>query len=455
MKPIKTTVIILLIIAVLGAGFFALLKTDPKKDAQASPSFSSAPTISVFKTEKENITELEVTADGENYVLTKQEDKWVVNHDSSVKISQSKADTLAYECSSVTVKQVAAENVSDFSAFGLSSPKSRVVVHLKDGETKTMLIGDKTADGSLGYLMLEGESTVYAKSVSGLESLAPKLEKLRDTSLYSVSEDKVTAITIARQGAHRISLTREKIAPAKEGEEPTYQWKMQEPLQKAANEYNLNEKILKTILAISFESVADNNAQNLEQYGLSEPYAAYTIADDKTAYGILVGKENGTSRYVKMADDNVIYLVESSKLAFLETGYLQLVDKLIYLENIDGITGVTIQGAQNYEMQIEGSGDSAGYKINGTPVSEDTFKSAYQAVLGITLDDFTDVGVQPKGSAECTISYHKKDGTDSQVAFYSWDERNYLVRVNGAGNLLCRKKQVSNMLEKLAQSIAE
>lgn len=455
MKPMKTTVIILAMIAVLGVGFWALLKTEPKSEEEALPSVSSVPTIGMFKTEKENIESIEVTTEGESYSLSKQDDKWVVNHNTSVKISQSKADTLAYECSSVSVKQVAAENVSDFSPFGLSEPKSKLVIRLKDGKTVMILIGDKTADGSLGYLMLAGESTVYAKSASGLESLVPKLEKLRDTSLYSVSEDKVSAISIARRDAHRIGLTKELVTPATEENEATYQWKMQEPLQKAANEYNLNEKVLKNILSLSFDSVADNNAQNLSQYGLSNPYAAYTIADDKTAYAILVGDENGTNRYVKTPDSNTVYLVASSKLSFLEVGYLQLVDKLIYLENIDDINGVTIRGTQNFEMNIEGSGDSAGYQINAIPVSEDTFKSAYQAVLGITLDDFAENAAQPQGTADCVICYHKKDGSESQVAFYSYDERNYLVKVNGVGNLLCRKKQVTGMLDKLAQSIAE
>lgn len=456
MKPIRTTLILLAVIAVLGAGFFVLLKTEPK-ETESSPSFTPSPTINIFKTEKENIAKIEITAEGESYFLSKSDDeKWVVNNDPSIKISQSKADTLAYECSSVTVKQLVAENVSDLSTYGLSEPKSKVTVLLKDGSSQTILIGNKTADGSLGYLMLSGESTVYAKSASGIDSLAPKLEKLRDASLYSVKDTEVTALSIARQGGHKISLIREEQPPAEEGGEPTYLWKMTEPLEKNANDYNLSENVLKTILELSFDSVADNNAQNLSQYGLDEPYATYTVSDKEKTYTVLVGKESDTSRYVKTSDSNAVYLVANSKLEFLNVGYLQLVDKLIYLENIDGVNGVSIKsGNQSFEMEIEGSGDSAGYKINHVPIAEKAFKSAYQSVLGITLDDFTELGAKPQGSAECTVTYHKKEGGDAQVAFYSWDERNYLVTVDGVGNLLCRKKQVTNMLDKLAQTVSE
>ena len=57
MKPIRTTLILLAVIAVLGAGFFVLLKTEPK-ETESSPSFTPSPTINIFKTEKENIAKI-------------------------------------------------------------------------------------------------------------------------------------------------------------------------------------------------------------------------------------------------------------------------------------------------------------------------------------------------------------------------------------------------------------
>lgn len=456
MKPIRTTVIVIAIIAVLAAGFYFLLKTEPKDDTDASPSFTPTPTITLFKTEKENITAIKITSEGSGYTVSKGEDgKWVVNNDPSIKISQSKADTLAYECSSVTVKQLVKESVSDFAPYGLNNPYARVEICLNDGSTQNVLIGALTADSTLRYIMLEGEDKVYAKSASGADSLALKLEKLRDASLYSVNAEEITAITIEKKDSHKIELVKEE-QPAKEGEEPTYLWKMKEPLVKEISDYNLSENVLQTIPALSFDSVAADSAADLGQYGLDTPFATYSVSDAKNKYTVLVGSESNGSRYVKMSDSAAVYLVSNSKLEFLNVGYLQLVDKLIYLENIDGVTGVSVSGeGRSFELQIEGSGDDAGYKINGTPLSEEAFKKAYQAVLGITLDDFTAPGTKPGGAVQATIVYHKKDGSEANVAFYTWDERNYLVHVNGEGNLICRKKQVSNMLDKLAQAVGQ
>lgn len=455
MKPIKNIIIILAIIAVLTAAFVVLLKTEPKDDAAVAPSFEPIKTVDLFKAEKENIKSITVTRDGKSYTVATNGENWVVNNDPSIKISQSKANTLAYECSSITVKELIAENVTDFAPYGLDNPRATVEVEFKDGTVQGILIGNKTADGSLSYIMLSGEDKVYTKSDSGTESLALALEKLRDATLYDIGEEDITAITMSKTGSNKIVLVRE-LQPETEGEEPVYLWKMKEPLLKDANEYNLQEYVLTTILSLSFDSVAADNPQDLAPYGLDNPYATYTVSDAENTYTVSVGKETEGGRFVKIADSAAVYVVDNEKLKFLDYNYMQLVDKLIYIEKIDDISKVSINGGgQNYEMTIEGSGDTAGYKINSVPVSEDEFKNIYQAVIGIMLDDFASTGTASAGEVECTVTYHKKTGDKTVVAYHNWDERNYLVRINGEGNLICRKKQITSALDKLNQAISE
>ncbi len=454
MKPIKNIIIILSIIAVLTTAFIVLLKTEPKDETPASPSFEPITTIDMFKAEKENIKSITVTKDGKSYTVATDGKSWVVNNDPSIKISQSRANTLAYECSTVTVRELAAEGVTDFSPYGLDNPTAAVDIAFKDGTTQGILIGNKTIDGSLCYIMLSGDNKVYTKSYSGTESLVLSLEKLRDEVLYNISEEDISAISIQKSGSNKIVLVRETL-PASENEEQTYEWKMKEPVIKNANEYNLQEYIMPTILSLSFDSVAADNPENLTQYGLDNPYAVYTVSDTEKTYTVYVGKETENGRFIKTPDSKAVYVVENSKLKFLEYNYMQLVDKLIHLENIDEISKVTINGnGKNYEMTIEGAGDNAGYKINSVAVSEDTFKNVYQAVIGILLDDFT-ASAESAGETECTVTYHKKNGEKTVVTYHNWDERNYLVRINGEGNLICRKKQITSVLDKLNQTVSE
>ena len=118
---------------------------------------------------------------------------------------------------------------------------------------------------------------------------------------------------------------------------------------------------------------------------------------------------------------------------------------MFHLENITEVSKVTLEGlGKSHMMTISGSADHATYTIDGKKIEESNFKKAYQAVLGLSLDDFI---TQPySGSAEFTICYHKNDGSQTVISCVPYDERNYLVLVNGKGNLLMRKKQIDNML---------
>jgi hypothetical protein len=95
---------------------------------------------------------------------------------------------------------------------------------------------------------------------------------------------------------------------------------------------------------------------------------------------------------------------------------------------------------------------TADYTINGKKISESAFRNIYQALAGLVMDDFTE---KNGGETLYTLSYHKKDGTKTDVKFQSYDDRNYQVKLNGSGNLLIRKKQIENLMALIESSISE
>ncbi len=448
MKPIKSLIIILVIIAILTGGFIWLLNTEPVDNTDDPfASFEPSNTLTIFSAEKENIKNIAVTNNGESYTLTKNDSGWIVNNDETIKIIQNRADTLAYECSSVVVKALVKENVTDFAPYGLDNTNTKVKFTLNDGQTQTVLVGNMTADKGLYYIMLEGDDKVYVKSITGTESLVPTLEKLRETSLYSVAEGDLKAFTIAKRGAKEISIFLEKEIEV-DGTEKTF-WKMRSPIVKLANDYAIGEKILPGITSLVFDKVASNTPNNLKEFGLDEPYAVYTVTDSNATHTVSVGNKTEGGRFVMISGSNAVYVVADSKISFVDIGYIQLVDKLIHIENIEQVKNVIVEGNnEKFELSV-----TDGYKINNLSVGEKTFKSAYQAVLGIMLDDFTDVAAKPSGKAAYTITYNKLDGSSSTVSFYDWDDRNYIAIINGEGNMLCRKKQVTNMVASLGATV--
>ena len=448
MKPIKSLIIILVIIAILTGGFIWLLNTEPVDNTEDPfASFEPSNTITIFSTEKENVKNIVVTNNGESYTLTKKDSDWIVNNDETIKIMQNRADTLAYECSSVVVKMLVKENVTDFAPYGLDNTDTKVKFTLNDGQTQTVLVGNMTADKGLYYVMLEGDDKVYAKSITGTESIVPTLEKLRESSLYAIAEGDLKAFTIAKNGAKEISIVLEKETKA-DGSEKGF-WKMKSPIVKLASDYTIGEKILPVITSLVFDKVASNAPASLKEFGLDKPYAVYTVTDSNATYTVSVGNKTEGGRFVMISGSKAVYVVADSKISFIDIGYIQLVDKLIHIENIEEVKNVIVSGNnKKFELSV-----TDGYKINNISVGEDTFKSAYQTVLSIMLDDFTETTAKPSGKAAYTITYNKLDGSNSTVSFYDWDERNYIVLINGEGNMLCRKKQVTNMIASLGATV--
>lgn len=453
MKPVRNILILAGVIILLVGGVYAVNRYQPKQEDKAAATM--APTVSIFKTDKDNITTLAVTTPEEGtYALTKEGEVWIVNNDPSIRISQSRVDTLLYECASITGRDKLAENVQDLSQYGLDQPQRVVKITLSDGRTTTVLIGNVALENSVAYLMLEGENTVYTKSASGCDSLAMPLSKLLDTSVYTIDSEDIGGITLEKPGAEPVRLIRENTA-APDAEEPAYVWKMEAPLQKEASDYMIGEKLLKNIVTQTAVQVISDPAAD-SAYGLDQPQAVYSIwnLDNSKHYTVQVGKAEGENTYIRLVGQKTVYTVATENLDFLSLGYMDLADKLIHLENITEVSEIDIDAkGKQYHLTISGADDNAVYTINDKKVEESKFKKAYQTIIGLVMDEF--VTDSNKGAVACTVRYTKKDGSQTVVECVEYNDRNYRVLVNGEGNLLIRKKQVDTMLAQLDKTIAE
>ncbi|MBQ3554177.1 MAG: DUF4340 domain-containing protein [Clostridia bacterium] len=448
MKPMKTLAIVLTIVLVLIAGFVVLNMSEQSPQEQEQTPQTTLETVVLFETGVDAIAEIEMRGKQESYTLSRTNDDWVLDGDSSLLLDKAKVDSLVNSCAYIIASKEIAENVTDVSAYGLADPYKTVDIRLKDGTVTRVIIGNETADASMRYLMLAGGTSVYTKSTYAADALAPAMDSLRNKKLYAVSEETVNYLSVAREGTNTYAFKRLK----KEDGSWDVIWNMQEPFEKVFNEYTFTEELLPGLLSLTADSIVADYPKALGQYGLNQPYATVTVKDDEKSHTIHIGSrtESG-SRYVKYADSHTVYLMSESKLAFLNIGYLQLIDKLIHVVSIEEVNEIRVKGENaEYLMKIEGASEPYTYKINGKELEEKTFKMAYQSIIGIVLDDYTNAP-QNSGAEKASIRYRKKDGNTILVAFHEWDERNYLVRVNGKGSMICRKKQVSGLIDTLAK----
>ncbi len=447
-KTYRNIGIIILVILLLGGGLFAVSKIEPKQDEVVTPDLPD--TITVYQTEKDNIVSVTVTNPEETYTLALQNETWIVTKDPSVVLHAPSVESLLYECANIVGQDMVSENAQDLSPYGLDKPERTVEIKLKDGTTVKILIGAATFENSVSYLMVEGETKVYTKSTSGCNTLTGSLSALMDNNIYTMDAEEIGFIKIARTGGETITL--EKVKLSQEGEADAFEWTMKTPLHKKTNAYRLQNDLFTNLLSQKAVSVIPI-PESGKDYGFNNPRAVYTIAsqDKSKSYTVTVGKKEESGTYIRLKGNQSVYLVATEKLDFLELSYFDLIDKLVHIENIKDVAEVHLTGLNKTFTMIVPASDDGAYKINNKEIEKDDFTTAYQAVIGLILDDFTATG---GGETAFTITYKKRDGSQTVVKCLSFDERNYLVKVNGEGNLLIRKRQIDSMID-IIESILE
>jgi hypothetical protein len=102
--------------------------------------------------------------------------------------------------SSLNADRLVEEKPADLAEFGLASPALEVVVELKDGKTRRLLIGDETPTGYGWFAKLADDPRVFTIASYNKSSLDKTPRDLRDKRLLTFSTDKLTRVELMAKG---------------------------------------------------------------------------------------------------------------------------------------------------------------------------------------------------------------------------------------------------------------
>lgn len=443
MKLYRNLIILLVVIAVLVGAFIGVNMLAPENEEPQVEESLNTETVSVFEADSDTVTKVTVKTPKGEYSVTKSADKLNLSNGSGLRISESKLQSLIYSCSAVTASKIMSEVPEDVAKFGFDSVESSVTVELKDGSSKTILIGDATLDNKSGYIKLTDSNTIYLKSAYGIENLTPEYEDFIDKSLLSVDTGDLSSLKhvyISKQGNTAVKLDYINIAS---GNEEKYAWKMTEPVYADVNGQVLSDKILTALESFNAVDVAEAHISDRSIYEFDNPYATFSISYKDKTTNLIFGRNYNDYRFVMIEGYNSVYTVKESALTFLDIPYQNLMSQLIHVEYIDEISKVEISGPDtDITMEI----NDGEYKINGKAIEKKAFSKAYQAVIGISLDS-VDLNATSSGIYDATIKYTKNDGSVVTVGFVSVSERNYLAQIDGKGNSITAKKSFKEAVD--------
>lgn len=207
--------------------------------------------------------------------------------------------------------------------------------------------------------------------------------------------------------------------------------------------------------------------ENLEKYGLAEPYTKVVFNMNGEDHTLAVSDTNDEgNRYLIADDDDVIYVVAADTVAsWAEAELMDLRMSYVWLPNIDSVSAVTltVEGDMTYRFEAtrvvneeKSTEDQTKYDLtitnaDGNSVDYENYQDLYQAALSMAVLS-TDEATYDQGTPTLEITYEYFDGSGPDVITYcaveGQDER-CAALLNGGYSGLVRRSEVNNLIENL------
>lgn len=439
----KKGIIALVLAAIVLIGAYLAVTLLWAEEDTSKPQQNSS--IEVFVTSAENITAMDVTVDGENFVFVRSGESWVLSGKEDVALKQSEVNYLCGELASIYAKQKMDTEGKTLSSYGLDNPRAIYKLTLSGKDTKTFLLGKEDPVTGLFFFKEESSPDVYTIYPNKGEYIYKDSSYYKDTNILKVDTSNLSYISLTSSGSV-LELT----LGEKDG---TPQWYMKRPMSREADNSRVNEKILSALSYVSVSEFVEEGSDKYASSGVASPKATLIIADKEgRRQTIYVGNSEDANRYVQI--NGKVYLINGTSLSFLGIEPFVYINKYICLENIDDISKVEVTGkGKTYTATIEGGKDNYTYRLNGAEVMDTTFRrEVYQKIIGMIADGFAE---NPRYTTpEYTVTFFRRDGSVNTVKYCAYDDRNYAVyNTDGRCEFIIRRKNLEEMfasIDKLA-----
>ncbi len=308
-------------------------------------------------------------------------------------------------------KLIAADDigeVSDLKEYGLDTPQLTVSVTYHDNSKKVFEIGDMAPDQSGCYMREKDSMHLYILDIDSVSILMQDALKYVSTTVFSKPE-----IAANEKEESDIVLRRMSLGGTLRKDNPFafrlvtsedsntyiyYNYIITEPAIKGSNaKYDTDLKAFTSLTASSVVKAYPTDA-DLKEYGLDEPWSTltFTLAKRTTTsetdengntvsktthkdlidHTIRISEAPNENYYVMIDDVPIVYLVNSTQMAFADMGYDDFADKLLFLEDITTIS----------KFQITIDGKVTEFQLTHYPNIDDNEKNMTVIADGKTLD---------------------------------------------------------------------
>lgn len=435
-----------IVIACVG-GLAAMRMSRPQQEETALPS------LALVEFAAADVDSIQMISTHENYTLRNDNGfGYSIDGMDSFEVDASTARRMIAQSGHLIAQSIVSEKASNMAEYGLANPTVSVSIRNRNGESKTVYIGDQSPVSSY-YACIAGQDTVYALAPTVAETLMKPLRDLHAVATPSIAEPYAPAHLCIewpeeteKRGMRVLEIQKQ---PRKDIGIGASNYMITQPITYDVDVAAL-AALVENIAAIKAESYA-GEMTDPSAYGMER---AVTLIMRDTA-GTEVCMEIGNKiqdqqRYLRFDQKSAVYSIAAEKLAFLDEITLAgSIDRFISLVGIGKMEEIAVSAQDRVDViRILPQEEQVLYTVNGHEVEEDAFKTFYQELCALTANGIV-MEAEKLNGPDIVMHFKLADGIELHVEYIAFDRENYAVRRDGSTYVYVQKSKLAQLLEKL------
>ncbi len=315
------------------------------RQKKEEPESASSPKLLSLK--QDEITKIEIQRrEGETTRIEMGGDgAWRITAPEPLPGDKSAIESLVSSAASLNADKVVEEKPEDLAAFGLKEPHARIVITLKDGKTRTVLLGDDAPVGGGGFAQVDGDPKVYLLTSwvkGGLDKLAVDL---RDKRILTFDRDKIVRVELERK--------KEALEFSKNAQGA---WVISRPQMYRADSWSVDDYIRRLQdLKLDPLLTSDQKADLEKQFRTGEPVTTVAVTDAAGTQKLELRK-NKDKYYARSSVVEGFHLVQEFDAKALDKGLEDFRNKKLFDFGFDDPSKIDYRGARR-QLSLSKQGD--------------------------------------------------------------------------------------------------
>jgi hypothetical protein len=434
MKPSR-----LLIAAVVLAGLSAALWWSNKKEDEKASKGTPDTTVKIITLREADVVGLEIKKrGGEDTILAKNDSNvWSITSPKPLAADQAAVAGIVSAGASLPSDRVIDDHATDVASYGLAPAADEVIFKMKNGSTKTLLIGDSNPAGNDVYAKLADDAHLYTMPSASKTTFDKESKDLRDKRLLTFDQEKATRVEL---DAKKESLEFGRINQT--------DWQILKPKPMRADGFAVEELVRKLKEANMDTSVGEEDAKKAAaSFASATPVATVKVTDPGGTQTLEVrkvetgkDKDKTTTYYAKSSVVEGVHKVSAELGSGVDKGLDDFRNKKVFDFGFSDPTKIDFKDGTRM-ASYQKSGDK--WMSNGKSMDSTTVQALIDKLRDLSATKFVDTGFT---TPQVEITVVSNDGKRTEKV---------LIGPAAGGNFIAKRDGEAAMYEIEGNTVAE